>query len=288
VDGGGEPVTEGPDADRDGVGDAVDNCALQPNATQVDSDGDSWGDDCDLSILAAPEAGAPVYVGRVAGAAILVGQLQNFSDQAAPFAVWTDDDRLVPEPSEGWLEAGEIKTIVLHVDARAMKAGAHLRGLVGLELGEEESTVAVEAAAAPPPPPANCTYVLYRDYVHVDNEESWPDQALELDGYVKTSVTYTGGYTTTINFTNSRMKKTTPNDGDAYIATATVTNGTAMSLGWQVQALERDTWPDADDMNTIAGTLAFTCTNGAGSPALNSVSVPLGNAQISVGVRATW
>ena len=99
---------------------------------------------------------------------------------------------------------------------------------------------------------------------------------------------YTGGYTTTINFTNSRMKKTTPNDGDAYIATATVTNGTAMSLGWQVQALERDTWPDADDMNTIAGTLAFTCTNGAGSPALNSVSVPLGNAQISVGVKATW
>jgi len=35
------------DADRDGVGDACDNCVSAPNPDQTDTDGDGTGDECD-------------------------------------------------------------------------------------------------------------------------------------------------------------------------------------------------------------------------------------------------
>jgi len=46
----------GPDNDGDGVSNAVDNCLDIPNANQHDSDGDSYGDSCDLPDF------EPVYV----------------------------------------------------------------------------------------------------------------------------------------------------------------------------------------------------------------------------------
>lgn len=35
------------DTDRDGVGDACDNCLSVPNPDQTDTDGDGIGDECD-------------------------------------------------------------------------------------------------------------------------------------------------------------------------------------------------------------------------------------------------
>src|SRR5262252_10913050 len=50
-----------PDADRDGVPDAVDNCPSVPNTDQADADGNGVGDACQT------DAGVPDFAGDLAG-----------------------------------------------------------------------------------------------------------------------------------------------------------------------------------------------------------------------------
>jgi hypothetical protein len=54
-----------PDADGDGVTDAMDNCPTVPNPTQMDTDTDQKGDDCDTCPMAANPGAAPCPPGLV-------------------------------------------------------------------------------------------------------------------------------------------------------------------------------------------------------------------------------
>lgn len=56
------PVVTAPDADDDGVPDSTDNCVNEPNADQVNADGDALGDACDLNSFA-PAAGSMTSTG---------------------------------------------------------------------------------------------------------------------------------------------------------------------------------------------------------------------------------
>ncbi|MBU0673011.1 MAG: thrombospondin type 3 repeat-containing protein [Proteobacteria bacterium] len=57
------PETTLPDADNDGVADAIDNCPYSANASQTDSDGDGVGDDCDTDSISATCSDTCAYAG---------------------------------------------------------------------------------------------------------------------------------------------------------------------------------------------------------------------------------
>ncbi len=80
------PTPIGPDADADGVGDAIDNCPTVANADQSDLDGDGIGDACDNCVAIANPAQEP---GTACGA-FSVGHL-SVAFGRDPLA---DDDRL--------------------------------------------------------------------------------------------------------------------------------------------------------------------------------------------------
>jgi len=128
---------------------------------------------------------------------------------------------------------------------------------------------------------ADCTYTIKRDTITVVKGEGGADPALELD--VDTSVDH-DGTSSTVNF-GGTIKSGASFTTDATIFINTVPSGTFVVHDWGIDATEFDTF-DADDHGTGGGQLAFTCSGSSTSSDTDQVS--LGNATISVRVKASW
>lgn len=272
------------DLDLDGIADADDNCPEQSNDEQFDADADGVGDACDLTVFMNEDGYGIVSADALTEAAIAVAEIANLTDAPQPFAVWTDSDALVAEIAEGVVEPGEIRTIYVDADARGFEPGAWLSGTVTVETekGEDSAELGAETAAAPPP--TTCTYTIKRDYVKCTQGEGGADPALELNGYVK-FYAYKSGVEVGRSTYTGTLKKGVTAGTDVTMGSGSVSSGSAVTIDWDVDAEEVDTW-DADDHGSGGGSLNFSCTSG-GATVYGSDAISLGNGAIEVGVKAT-
>lgn len=268
------------DLDLDGVADRDDNCPEQSNDEQIDTDADGWGDACDLTVQLLD--GGLVFADADAWtiAAVPFAEIANFTDEAQPYAVWSDSDELVPEQEHGVVEPGEIRTIYLNADARGIEPGAWLAAGVHLETDEGVESGDAGAETVAPPPPGMCSYMVKRDFIRVDVGEGGAHPALELS--VSTSITFGGGLTNAVTYVGTVA---TVYSVKAGLYGSSVASGTAVSHPWNVDVTEYDPGPSFDN-GAGASTISFTCV-GTGSQT-DEMPVALGTAQITVGVKATW
>jgi hypothetical protein len=235
-----------------------------------------------MTVLPEVDPSAAVPAGRLSRAAIAAADIANFTDEPQSFRVWTDGGALSPEVEEGVVEPGQIRTIYVDADARGAAVGDRLDGLVSVEAGGLISRVEAGADAEPPPPPSTCAYYIKRDYIKVTKGEGGADPALELD--VDTIVSYGSGLSATNNYSGT-IKSGATYGTDATIYNTSVTSGSSVNHDWDVDATEFDTW-DADDHGSAGSAISFTCS-GTGTQT-DSVAVTLGNAEINMGIKATW
>ena len=109
------------DADGDWIEDSVDNCPEAPNSDQLDGDGDSIGDACDLLLVPHGSFGEPLRLYVAAGAEsrrVVLGTVTNNTKVAQRITAYGTSPLMEAE-DPGWLEPGETHELVgwAHADA---------------------------------------------------------------------------------------------------------------------------------------------------------------------------
>ena len=272
-----------PDRDGDKIPDAQDNCPAVRNAEQSDRDADGIGDVCDLTVLAADEHTVHVPAGKVSRAAVLLAEIVNYTRQEHSFQLESSAEQLEFEEPEGALAANGIHALYGSVDARGLLPGQSLRARVRLQISIHVSVfIEIVIVVDEPEPPSTCTYRVYRDSIEVADGEGGADPALELD---EVTVEVSHGTTSSSETFSGTIRNGATNTTDAEIYNATVDAGEVVTLPWDVNAVETDSW-DSDDEGSGAGILEFTC---AGSGLLRDDEViVLGNASIVVTLKVLW
>ena len=270
------------DFDADGVADGLDNCPDTENAEQFDADADGIGDACDVTLLMNADPTGTARADELSVWAVAIADIANFTDEPQPYSVWSTADGLIPVEPEGVVEPGEIRTIWVDADARGVAVGGWIDGVVGVDIDDDGDTVDAAAEVVAPPPPALCSSTVKRDNIKVTRGEGGADPALELD--VDTTVYYGAGGSATVNYAGT-IKSGASYTTDATMYATSVSAGSVVSHDWDVEAVEFDTW-DADDHGSGSDNLSFTCS-GSGTQT-DSMSVNLGNAKISVKIKAVW